>query len=121
LRPVFSVYFILPNALSLTKYLFQILSFAIVVLVSAAVASVIQTRVSIAEVKKLGLETSITKNFLVTAEDLVRFSPIMTIISSVNILISIVLLALLRNVTPTHRFLFLPSVTGQDYGPYSSY
>ena len=89
----------------MTKYSFQFLSFVIAALVCAAVASVIQTQVNIAEVAKLGLETSSVQNLLVTAEDMVRFGPIMTGISVVGMLVAVGLAALFRRVTPAQRLL----------------
>jgi glucose/arabinose dehydrogenase len=86
-----------------TKSTFQILSFVIAALVCAAVVSVIQTQVNLAEIATLGLKTSVSQNILVTAEDMLRFGPIMTGISAVGILIAVVFATLLHKLVPAPR------------------
>jgi len=56
------------------------------------------------EIAKLGVKTSMEKNILVTAEDMVRFGPIMAGISGIGMLIAVVLATLFRQVTPALKF-----------------
>ncbi len=76
----------------------------IAALVCAVLASAIQTQVNIAEITQLGVQTSMAQNLLVTAEDMVRFGPVMTGISAAGILIAVVLMTLLRKVAPAPQF-----------------
>jgi glucose/arabinose dehydrogenase len=71
----------------------------IAALVCTALASAIQTQVNIAEIAQLGVPTSMARNIMVTAEDMLRFGPIMTGISVAGLLIAFALATLLRKVT----------------------
>jgi glucose/arabinose dehydrogenase len=102
---IFSVSPFLPDERLVIRSPFQILSFVIAALVCAALASVIQTQINIAEIARLGVKTSMAQNILITAEDMLLFGPIMTGISVVGLLIAFALAASLRKVTAASGFL----------------
>lgn len=89
----------------MTRTPFQILSLVVAALVCAALASIIQTQVNIAEIAQLGVKTSIAQNILVTAEDMVRFGPVMTAISVVVMLNVVLLATLFCKVIPVSGFI----------------
>lgn len=70
----------------MTKALRLALPFGLAVLATALVASVVQTQVNLAALARLGAPLTLSLNAATTAEDLVRFGPVMAAIAGAALL-----------------------------------